>query len=206
MIFHFLTFLEGLAISFGLIVAIGIQSGYVLRQGIMRNHIFIVALICSLSDALLIILGVNGLGELWSSSDLLLKIFNYGGILFLYGYGIKSFISAFKVNCLVMFNEIVKPSLTNVIVTTLAVSWLNPHAYLDTCIFMSSIASNFDTELRPSFVIGAVGASFIWFFSLGYGAGYFRHFFESPKAWKILDIIIGCIMFIIASSLLHSIL
>ena len=206
MTFHFLVFLQGMAISFGLIVAIGMQNAFVLKQGIMRSHVFAVALICSLSDALLIILGVDGLGKLWSSHELLLKLSNYAGITFLYGYGIKSFISAAKINSLVVYNEIVQPSLKRTILTAFAVSLLNPHAFLDTCIVMSGIASNYAAESRPSLTIGAILASFIWFFLLAYGARFLRKFFEKPKSWQILDFLIGCFMFVIASTLLHSIL
>lgn len=206
MTFYFLTFLKGMAISFSLIIPVGMQNAFMLRQGIMQNHVFAIALTCALSDAFLIMLGINGIEKLWATNDYLLKIANYGGIIFLYAYGIKSFISAIKAHNLVVYSEILPSSLKRSVLTALAVSLLNPHSFLDTCIFMSSIASNFSSELLPSLTIGAILASFIWFFVLGYGAKYLRKTFESPKSWKILDFLIGCVMFALASSLLYSIL
>lgn len=206
MIFNLLAFLKGLAVSFGLIVAIGMQNSFVLKQGIMRNHILTVVLICAFSDAVLIILGVSGLGELWATNHILHKIANWGGIIFLSCYGAKAFFLAFKNNSLTVYNEIVPASFKHIVFVAFSVSFLNPHAFLDTCILMSGVASNFSEELRPSFAIGAISASFIWFSLLGFGAAYLRKFFEKPISWKILDFSIGCTMFIIAASLLRSIL
>ena len=159
-----------------------------------------------ITDSILIILGVNGLGQLWESNLVLQKLANWGGILFLSCYGIKSFLSAFKNKDMVIYNETDYQSLKYVILVAFSVSFLNPHGFLDTCVFMSSIASNFSEELRPSFTIGAISASFIWFTVLGFGARYLRKLFEKQIAWKILDIVIGCMMFAIVLSLLIKII
>jgi L-lysine exporter family protein LysE/ArgO len=206
MTFNLITFFEGLAVTFGLIMAIGMQNAFVLKQGIMRNHVLAVVLVCAFSDSILIILGVNGLGQLWESNLVLQKLANWGGILFLSCYGIKSFLSAFKNKDMVIYNETDYQSLKYVILVAFSVSFLNPHGFLDTCVFMSSIASNFSEELRPSFTIGAISASFIWFTVLGFGARYLRKLFEKQIAWKILDIVIGCMMFAIVLSLLIKII
>ena len=206
MTFYLPAFLKGIGISFSLIIAIGMQNAFVLKQGIMRNNVLAIVLTCAFSDTALIVIGVNGLGELWNTNILLHNIANWGGILFLFGYGIKSFISAFKNNCLVVYNEVAKSTIKHSIAVALAVSFLNPHTFLDACVLMSGIASNFSEDLRFSFTFGAIFASFAWFFLLGFGAIHLRKYFEKPIAWKILDSIIGVIMFAIAISLLRSIL
>ena len=185
-------------------MVIGMQNAYVLKQGIMRNNVFITSLICATCDAALIIFGVSGLEAILSSNPTMLKFVKYGGIIFLYGYGIKSFISATKTTSLVVYNEIIAPNLKQTILTAFVISIVNPNAILDTCIIIGGVSSNFAESLKPSFASGAIFASFVWFFSLGFGARYLRKFFENPKSWKILDFIIGCTMFTLASVLLYS--
>ena len=206
MSFDFFIFIKGLFVTLGLIIAIGMQSAYVLKQGIMRNHVWIVVLICSICDSFLIILGVNGLGELWSSNEVIYKMANWGGILFLTLYGIKSFYSAFKKSNILIHDNSPISSVKHVILMSFSVSLLNPHAFLDTCIVMSGVSSSIPLDLKTSFTIGAISASFIWLSILGFGARYLKRFFEKPMSWKILYFIIGSIMIIIAMSLLRSIL
>lgn len=202
--FNLTAFLEGLLVSLGSIMVIGMQNAFVLKQGIMRNHVLITSLICAFCDAILIIFGVSGLGAILSSNPTMLKFAKYGGIIFLYGYGIKSFISATKTNGLVVYNEVIAPNLKQTILTAFAVSIANPNAVLDTCVIIGGVSSNFAEELKPSFASGAIFASFVWFILLGFGARYLRKFFENPRSWKILDFIIGCTMFALASALFYS--
>ena len=196
---------KGFSIGLGLIVAIGMQSSFVLKQGILKNHIFVIALICSLIDTILIIAGVNGLGTIFTSHYLLLETTRWAGVIFLTCYSIRSFYLAFKKhNSLQVENKAKLISLKQAILTSLAVSLLNPHVYIDSCILLGSISAQMDVCERPSFATGAVFASFCWFFTLGYGARLLRPLFEKPLAWKILDFIIGCVMLTIAVSLIYS--
>jgi L-lysine exporter family protein LysE/ArgO len=205
MLFFLPPFLSGLGVGFGLIGAIGMQNAFVLKQGILKNHVLIIALLCSSLDAILIISGVTWFGDLLSKNTFILKIFHWGGIFFLFGYGIRAFYLAFTKHNLTVDDKPKAPKLKKVIVTILAVTLLNPHTYLDSCVLMASIATHFAEKQRMSFAIGACLASFIWFFLLSFGARFLRRFFEKPKSWKILDFIVGCVMFSIAISLVYSI-
>ena len=196
---------QGLAVGFGLIIAIGMQNSFVLKQGILKNHVLVIALICSLIDSLLIVIGVNGFGAILAEHPLTLEFFNWGGVLFLFGYGLRSFYAAFKTQNLQVDNKPQLLSLKQAILMILVVSFLNPHNYLDSCVLIGSLSTHFSTDLRPSFALGAITASFIWFFTLSYSARLLRGVFENPLAWKILDFIIGCTMFTIAISLIYSI-
>lgn len=195
--------LNGLGIGLGLIIAIGMQNAFVLKQGLLKNHTFLIASLCSVIDAIIITAGINGLGSILSKNELLLKIFHWGGICFLFIYGTTAFIRCYQnLNLHVDNPELY--SLKKTLLTLLSVTLLNPHTYLDSCILMGSIASNFNGQDRIYFNIGAVLASFIWFFSLSFGARLLRKFFENPLSWKILDFMIGSTMYIIAISLIYT--
>ena len=195
-------FIKGCCTGTGLIIAIGAQNAFVLRQGITRNHVFITVFICATIDAMLIACGVGGLGKIISSSQLLLNIARFGGAIFLFYYAFSSFRSAFKSNTLSVDNTPQDlPSRKKSILTILALSLLNPHVYLDTVILIGSIAAQFNDD-RFYFGVGAAIASFIWFFTLGYAARFLQQLFTKPLAWKILDSLVGIIMFSIATSLL----
>lgn len=196
------TFLMGMSVSFSLILAIGAQNAFVLKQGLKRQFVFIVCLICALSDAMLISAGVFGFGKIISQFPLIIAIAKYAGALFLFVYGAKSFISAYQSNeSLVAKGEEVH-TLQQVIGLCLAFTWLNPHVYLDTVILIGTIASQFADKL--AFAVGAILASFIFFFSLGFGARLLQPVFAKPMAWKVLDIIIGIVMWGMAASLLFT--
>ncbi len=195
-------FLSGLGTGFGLIIAIGAQNAYVLKQGILRNNPFAIALTCSTIDAILIAAGVSGLGILITSSPILLNIARYGGAAFLIYYGVKSFLSIFKSEVLNIDLKEKSAGLKNTILTVIALSLLNPHLYLDTCVLIGTIGSQFHEVERSYFTLGAIGASFIWFFTLSYGAAFLMPLFKKPLAWKILDFIIAIIMWLIAASLI----
>jgi len=203
MIFSLPVFFKGLTIGFSLIIAIGAQNAFVLKQAILKKHLFLMAITCSLIDSILIIAGVNGIGTIITSNSLFIEISRWGGAIFLFYYGVRSFQSSFKKRrSLDIEDEPIALSFKKAILTLLAVSLLNPHTYLDACVLMGSIGTNFLNDERLSFTIGAISASFIWFFSLSYGAKFLQPIFAKPIAWRILDFLIGCIMFLIALSFL----
>ena len=195
-------FYQGFAVGLGLIIAIGAQNAFVIKQGLLKNQVFIIALICALIDAILIIVGVTGLGAIISSTPILLGVAKYGGVVFLLCYAAMSFRKAFKSDILYVSNDDAKISFKQAVITTLAVSLLNPHLYIDTCLLIGSIGSNFKGSDRFDFASGAILASFIWFFTISYGARLLIPIFQQPISWKILDFIIGIIMCGIAASLM----
>jgi L-lysine exporter family protein LysE/ArgO len=191
--------IEGFATGAGLIIAIGAQNAFVLKQGILKNHVFVTVFICALLDAILIGLGVGGFGQILTSSSLLLSGALWGGVAFLTYYGFRSFKAVFASETLtIQKGHGPLPDLKVTLATVLALSLLNPHVYLDTVVLLGSIGAQFPAHERIYFACGAIIASFIWFFSLGYGARYLGPLFEKPLAWKILDFIIGCVMRLIA--------
>ncbi|PCJ29717.1 MAG: amino acid transporter [Rickettsiales bacterium] len=198
----FLTFLTGVGIGAGLIIAIGAQNAFVLKKGITKSHIFIVAITCSVIDAVLIIFGICGLGDFISENEQLLQITKYGGAVFLFYYGARSFYSSiYLTHSLADEAQSKAGDLKKTILTLLALSLLNPHVYLDTIVLLGSIGAQMEEGERLYFALGAVCASFMWFFSLAYGAGHLSRFFKSSASWKILDACIGVIMWSIAVSL-----
>ncbi len=197
-------FLEGLGTSAGLIIAIGAQNAFVLKQGILKNHVFVTVLSCAAIDALLITAGVGGFGTVLASNAILLIIAKWGGAAFLSYYGFRAFKAAFKNQSLEVSREPIKPSLKETFLTIFAVSFLNPHCYLDTVVLLGSISSQFPEGARFFFGLGAVAASFLWFFGMGYGARYLAPLFQKPIAWKVLDFLVGIIMWGIAISLIVS--
>ena len=197
------TFLKGFSLGASLIIAIGSQNAFVLRQGLRREHVLPVCLVCFACDALLILLGVAGLGTLVSSSRLLMQIALWGGGIFLFAYGIRAFRSAFRPQSMEV-DETSNPAsgLRWAILTTLALTLLNPHVYLDTVVLLGSISGQFPAPERPAFALGAVSASLVWFFGLGYGARILTPLFRRELSWRVLDLLIGCVMWGIAASLL----
>lgn len=193
-------FLSGFALSFSLILAIGAQNAFVLKQGIKREHVFIVCLLCALSDALLILAGVFGFGYFVSQNPLVLKFALWGGFLFLFAYGIRSLWSAYKhENALIVDNN-TPNNLLKTILLTLSFTWLNPHVYLDTMVLIGSVSLKYDSNF--AFALGAISASFVFFFTLGYAARVLTPLFKQAKSWKILDTIVGIIMLILAFALI----
>ena len=196
-----LTFLKGFGSGSGLIIAIGAQNAFVLSQGVRKNHYIVIPLICAICDALLITLGVTGMGTLIASSKSLSLIAGIGGAAFLVIYGIGSFRSAIKGGSL-SANQKAESSLKATILTTLAVTLLNPHVYLDTVILLGSISSQFKQPGHIFFGAGAVMASFIWFFSLSLGGRILAPLFTKKLSWKILDTLVGITMWAISLSVL----
>ncbi|MCA0402020.1 MAG: LysE/ArgO family amino acid transporter [Proteobacteria bacterium] len=193
-------FLSGFLIGAGLIIAIGAQNAFVLRQGIRREHVFVLALICSLSDAMLIVLGVTGLGALIERFPALLNAVTLFGIAFLAWYGWLALRRALKPAAMVMAEDRAMP-LSKAIITCLTLTFLNPHVYLDTVILIGSLAAPYSGGARIAYTLGAALSSFTWFFALGYGARVLTPLFAKPIAWRILDFLIAGIMFSIAGKL-----
>ena len=194
-----IAFSTGFFASLSLILAIGAQNAFVLRQGLRREHIGVVIAICAISDALLIVLGILGLGALIISLPLLVEIFRYGGAAYLVWFGISALRRAKKPDVLEASKQ--KTSgLRSVVVTTLAITYLNPHVYIDTVILLGSIANQFAD--RWVFAIGAVLASASWFISLGLGAKLLGKYVSKPWFWRALDLFIALVMFSIAALLL----
>lgn len=188
-------FLTGLS----LIVAIGAQNAFVLRQGLRRQHILQVVLICAFSDALLIVLGIAGLGALINSVPLLLEVFRYGGAAYLLWFAFGAIRRAIKPSALGESDK-QADSIKQTVITALALTYLNPHVYIDTVLLLGSIANQFAD--RWLFGLGAATASFVWFFSLGFGASWLGKYVKKPIFWRILDIFIAVVMITIAAMLL----
>jgi L-lysine exporter family protein LysE/ArgO len=198
-----ISLLQGFGLGAGLIIAIGAQNAFVLRQGLKRQHLFVTASISTLCDAILIILGVGGLGAIIASVPALTIIATWGGALFLLFFGLRSFRSAMVTSALdadKASTQLASPGST--ILAVLAFSLLNPHVYLDTVVLVGSVGAHYHANERVSFALGAVLASCTWFFGLAYGAAWLAPLFRRPLAWRILDIVVGCIMWTIAASLI----
>ncbi len=195
----FTTFIAGFALSFSLILAIGAQNAFILRQGLRREHVFVLCLTCGLSDAILIAAGVAGFGTLAQAMPWFETVMRYGGAAFLIWYAIRSFLSAWKGGAALKAGNGQATSLRTAMLTVMAFTWLNPHVYLDTVVLIGSISAQYDDRL--SFAIGAMLASFVFFFTLGYGARILSPFFARPRAWQVLDVIIGIVMLGIALKL-----
>ncbi|MCS5592718.1 MAG: LysE/ArgO family amino acid transporter [Gammaproteobacteria bacterium] len=194
-------FVSGFALSFGLILAIGAQNAFILKQGLRREYVFILCLICAISDALLIALGVFGFVLMVNILPAVSMIARVAGAIFLLVYGAISFYKAFKNNESLYANGASKTTLVSAVLTCLALTWLNPHVYLDTFVLLGAVSTQYPNE-QYQFVLGASMASFIFFFSVGYGARFLAPIFNKPSAWKVLEFIIGGIMWIIAISLI----
>ena len=196
----FTTAVEGFALSFGLIVAIGAQNAFVLRQGLLRSQVFLVCLICAVSDALLIAAGVLGVGAWLAEFEEGAFWISMAAVAFLVTYGILRVRSAMNPEGLTL-SEHDNDSVRKVVLTTLAFTWLNPHVYLDTLILLGSASSRYEGPEREIFGIGAALASFIFFFSLGYGARLLSPIMENPNAWRYIDGGIAVLMFAIAGAI-----
>ena len=191
---------SGFILGGSLIIAIGAQNAFILRQGLLRQHVFILCLICAMSDALLIMLGVFGVGALIEQSKTLIFFITLAGVLFLLTYAAFAFQRAWQPNQMEAASEKVG-SLKLAIATCLAFTFLNPHVYLDTVVLVGSFSLQYQGIARVGFAIGAALASFVWFYSLGYGARVLEPLFKNPKAWQVLDFIIGLIMLALGLSL-----
>ena len=194
--------LTGFATGLGLIIAIGAQNAFVLRQGLRREFVFPIVLFAAVSDALLIIVGIAGLGALIQGFPLALEVIRYAGAAYLTWFGISAVRRAMKPSTLEAASE-GKGTLAGALLSIAALTYLNPHVYLDTVILLGGVANQFSDD-RWVFGLGAATASFVWFFSLGYFAKFLSRFVSSPKFWRVLDSFIAVLMFTIAVLLLFA--
>ena len=191
--------IPGLLAGFSLIIAIGAQNAFVIRQGLTKKFVLLTVLICAFSDAILIALGASGLGALIKSNKNILEFVRWFGVIYLLWFAFKSAKSVFKKEVLNSAGE-ASANRKSVILTVLALTFLNPHVYLDTVILLGSISNQFGTD-KWFFVIGAMLASFIWFTAIGFGAKSASRCMSQTIFWKILDSIIALVMVSIAAFL-----
>ena len=197
-------FIKGVMVSAALIVAIGAQNAFVLKQGLLKRHVFIVAAICFLCDFILMSFGVLGFGAVISHYPYITFVLAILGTLFLLTYTVKSFLSALKPSSLTvdeLLNQ--KIPLGKTVLTTLAVTLLNPHVYLDTVVILGSVSATLLAGQKFLFLGGALTSSFTWFFCLAYGARFLLPLFRTPKTWKLLDCVMGFMMLWIAVGLIR---
>ncbi len=197
----FLPFATGFGLGASLIIAIGAQNAFILRQGILRQYVFVLCLFCAVADAVLIAIGVAGIGALIEQSPNLLISIRLLGTGFLLWYAYVAIRRALNPEVLNTKGK-AEGNLKVALGTCFAFTFLNPHVYLDTVLLVGASAPH-DGNARVAYTIGAMLASFVWFFSLGYGARLLAPVFESPRAWQILDTAIAIVMLLIAFSLLY---
>ena len=192
--------LAGFGFGLSLIVAIGAQNAFVLRQGLLRRHVLAVVAVCALSDAALIAAGIGGVGLAISGLPVLMTVVRIGGAVFLVIYGLLAARRALRPATLAPDAGRASVGLAATVATCLALTWLNPHVYLDTIVLLGSVA-NSHGDSRWLFGAGAAVASVIWFTALGYGARLLQPVFARPAAWRVLDAVIAVMMVAIAVSL-----
>jgi len=189
----------GFFTGLSLIVAIGAQNAYLLRLGLTRRHVGVAVTICALSDVVLIVLGVGGIGAVVRSVPGALDAFRWIGVTYLVGYALCSFWRASRKEVLLP-SEAARPSVKIVVTTTLAFTFLNPHVYLDTVLLLGSLGNQYGGD-RWLFAAGACVASIAWFTGLGYGAKAAAGLMSRPATWRVLDVVIGVVMLLVAFSI-----
>jgi L-lysine exporter family protein LysE/ArgO len=190
----------GLITGLTLIVAIGAQNAYVLRQGLARDHVGIVVAICTVSDVILIVAGVSGIGTIVEKAPWAIDVVRWFGVAFLTWYGVSTLLRARRAEALHAANGD-SSGRRGIALRALALTWLNPHVYLDTVLLLGSIANHEGPTGRWWFALGACVASTLWFCGLGYGARLAGRVLASPRAWQVLDVLIGLTMLAIALKL-----
>jgi len=195
-------FLTGLLTGLTLIVAIGAQNAFVLRQGLRGEHVLAVCLTCAGSDAILILLGVTSFTRIAEWLPWIGPVMRYAGAGFLIWYGARSMMSALRSDAALDVGGTGRATgLGATLLACLAITWLNPHVYLDTVVLLGTISTRFGAE-AGSFAAGAMTGSFLFFFALGYGAAWLRPVFATPTAWRILEAVIALVMWAIAAKIL----
>lgn len=191
-------YLAGLGTGLSLIVAIGAQNAFVLKQGLMRRHVLATVAFCALSDAALIVAGVLGAGAIAARAPWFLEVMRWGGAAFLLAYGARSLRSAWRGGGALRAGE-GAASLGATLAVLAALTWLNPHVWLDTVVLLGGVSAGFDD--RTGFALGAVTGSVLFFAALGYGARWLSPVFARPAAWRVLDLGVGLVMWTIALGL-----
>ena len=189
--------LTGLGTGLGLIVAIGAQNAWVLRQGVRREHIGLVIAICALSDLVLITVGTGAIRIVTGLAPWVLEVLRWGGVVYLAVFAVSSFRSALRPGALEQ--SAARPA-ASVAATTLALTWLNPHVYLDTVLMLGTVTNNFGPA-RWWAAAGACAASVVWFTGLGIGARALSGPLSSPRTWRVVDVLVGCVMLGVAAHL-----
>ena len=197
-------FLTGFILGFSLILAIGAQNSFVLRQGLIGRHVFIVALFCALSDALLIIIGVAGISIFINYIDLVSDWLFAISAIWLTGYGLLRLRDAVTGKSALIAENSSANGLASTLSFLAVVTFANPHVYLDTVILIGSVSQQFSGDTKLAYLLGASIASFVFFFSLSYGAKFLAPIMKRPSSWRILDCSIALLMFIIAVKLAYS--
>ena len=193
------TFLAGFGTGLSLIVAIGAQNAFVLRQGLLRSHVFAVCLFCAVSDAILVTFGVFGAGVLSSVAPWFTEVMRWGGAAFLIWYGLRAARSALRGGDSLRAAGQAQPFWATM-ATVAVLTWANPHVYLDTVVLLGAVSADFAD--KRAFAGGAITGSFLFFFALGYGARLLAPIFARPRAWQVLDLVIALVMWSIALSLI----
>ncbi len=198
------SYLQGLSVALSLIVAIGAQNAFILKQGLLKQHVFWLCVICAMSDSILLAAGIFGFAKLVLLYPQIVEIAQYFGALFLLIYGGQHLYKAIFKSEKMDFkqrDDTQHPHFKKLILLCLALTWLNPHVYLDTVVLVGSISTHFE-DFKFSFLCGAITASWLFFFALGYGSRYLLPVFQSERSWKILDFTIGLVMWWIAYRLI----
>ncbi len=190
----------GLLTGLSLIIAIGAQNAFVLRQGLVREHVGVVVAICAVADAVLIVAGVAGIGTIVERAPVAIDVVRWLGVAFLTWYGVRSLLQARHAGALEAARD---RSLTrrSAVVQVTALTFLNPHVYLDTVLLLGSLAAHEGPTGRWWFAAGAAAASLAWFTGLGYGARLLSPLLAKRRAWQVLDVLIGLTMLVIALKL-----
>ena len=196
------SYLNGLLVAFGLIMAIGTQNAFVLAQSLRREHHLPVAAFCVVCDALLVAAGVFGLATLLAQNPLLLSVARWGGAVFLLWYGTQALRRAFSSSSLEQSASQTARSLKAVMLSALAVTLLNPHVYLDTVLLIGSLGAQ--QSVPGAYVVGAASASLMWFFTLALGAAWLAPWLARPNTWRILDLLVALMMYAVAVQLIVS--
>jgi L-lysine exporter family protein LysE/ArgO len=200
----FPTFASGFMLDAALIVAIGAQNLFVLRQGLRQEHVGPVVLFCAAADTVLVALGVMGLGTLLKALPALATVLTLGGALFLFVYGAGALRRAMRPEAMTASDGQGTLTLGSTMARVAGFTLLNPHVYLDTVLLMGSVGASQPGPLRAVFVAGAASASLLWFAGLGYGARLLTPLFARPAAWRVLDGIVAATMFVLAIALVRS--
>lgn len=195
-------FLSGFLLGLSLIIAIGSQNAFVLKQGLKREHIFFVCLFCALSDAILISAGVGGFGAVTARYPHIVDVAKFAGVVFLLGYGLQSLYASVRLSQSLTVEGQVVSSLKKALLLCFGFTWLNPHVYLDTLVLVGMVSTGASSKVV--FAAGAISASFFFFFALGYGARLLKPLFAKPKAWNVLDALVGILMLYLAWHLYQS--
>ncbi|MDP9999314.1 MULTISPECIES: LysE/ArgO family amino acid transporter [Pseudarthrobacter] len=184
----------GFGTGLALIVAIGSQNAFVLRQGIRGEHVAAVVIVCGVSDAVLIAAGIAGVGALLQANPVIVDVVRFAGAAFLVAYGVMAARRAVRPGTLTASGRQPAVGLGAALSTVLALTWLNPHVYLDTVLLLGSVANQQTQDLRWLFGAGAIAASLAWFSALGFGARILRPFFAKPSSWRVLDGFVAVVM------------